>query len=364
MTGFDDFLRTLLFRKFCVGKVKFDFMEALLAVCITGVGFALRIAFPDSGLPHPLMFLAEWYLAVSGGVLVSRVSGRGRRGLYAYGILMILPTVVMDGTILGNSAGVGALICISALLFLESGAIWLFTILAGALLLWNVKYIGLVLVAMVLWKYKGLRFEQLAVLLVTGAARFVYSFHAWFGAGYTLTTFHWANIYEIVGREAMQGQLFDPVATVGCFVAVGLLLLGIWVFCQGEWKLTQTVDETSEDASARRNGVEIQMLPVLRLLLFFGLAAGYFLPYMDQTYGYLFCVLAVILVLVEPKEFFIAAALQIVTFAGYQECVNGESMMPMWVFAVLQLLVLMYLCVKLLKEAKVVDLCVRKNWNI
>ena len=39
MTGFDDFLRTLLFRKFCVGKVKFDFMEALLAMCITGVGF-------------------------------------------------------------------------------------------------------------------------------------------------------------------------------------------------------------------------------------------------------------------------------------------------------------------------------------
>lgn len=38
MTGFDDFLRTLLFRKFCVGKVKFDFMEALLAVCTTGVG--------------------------------------------------------------------------------------------------------------------------------------------------------------------------------------------------------------------------------------------------------------------------------------------------------------------------------------
>ena len=51
MTDFDDFLRTLLFRKFCVGKVKFDFMEALLAVCITGVGFALRTAFPDSGMP-------------------------------------------------------------------------------------------------------------------------------------------------------------------------------------------------------------------------------------------------------------------------------------------------------------------------
>ena len=344
MTGFDDFLRTLLFRKFCVGKVKFDFMEALLAMCITGVGFALRTAFPDSGMPDMRILMAEWYLAVCAGVLVKRMTGRVRKGLYVYGILMILPTIVMDGTIMGSNASIGALICICALFYLESGTTWMFTILAGALLLWNVKYIGLALVAMVLWKYKGLRFEQLAVLLVTGTARFVYSFHAWFGAGYTLTTFHWPNIYEIVGREAMQGQLFDPVATVGCFVAVGILLLGVWVFCQGEWKLTQTVDETTGDVSARRNGAEIQMLPVLRLLLFFGLA--------------------VILVLVEPKEFLLAAALQIVTFAGYQECVNGEPMMPMWVFAVLQLLVLMYLGVKLLKEAKVVDLCVRKNWNI
>ena len=32
-------------------------------------------------------------------------------------------------------------------------------------------------------------------------------------------------------------------------------LLGVWVFCQGEWKLTQTVDETSGDVSARRNAV-------------------------------------------------------------------------------------------------------------
>lgn len=88
MTGFDDFLRTLLFRKFCVGKVKFDFMEALLAVCITGVGFALRTAFPDSGMPDMRMLMAEWYLAVCAGVLVKRMTGRVRRGLYAYGIMV------------------------------------------------------------------------------------------------------------------------------------------------------------------------------------------------------------------------------------------------------------------------------------
>ena len=40
----------------------FDFLEALLAVCITGVGLVLRTSFPDSGMPHPLYLLAEWYL--------------------------------------------------------------------------------------------------------------------------------------------------------------------------------------------------------------------------------------------------------------------------------------------------------------
>ena len=77
----------------------------------------------------------------------------------------------MDGTIMGSNASIGALICICALFYLESGTTGMFTILAGALLLLNVKYIGLALVAMVLWKYKGLRFGQLFVLLLTGTAK-------------------------------------------------------------------------------------------------------------------------------------------------------------------------------------------------
>ena len=58
----DNFLRELLFRKFRIAGMTFDFLEALLAVCITGVGLVLRTSFPDSGMPHPLYLLAEWYL--------------------------------------------------------------------------------------------------------------------------------------------------------------------------------------------------------------------------------------------------------------------------------------------------------------
>ena len=72
---------------------------------------------------------------------------------------------------------------------------------------------------------------------------------------------------------------------------------------------------------------------------------------MDQSYGYLPCVLAIIYMMLVPGEFPVPMALQIVAFTGYQECFNGASMMPMAVFAVLQLLVILWLGAGLLRDA-------------
>ena len=320
----DDLLRAFLFREFRAGGFRFDFLEGLLAVCITGAGFLLRTPF-ETGLPHWPYLLAEWYLGVAAAVLVCRLTGSGRRGLLTYAVLMILPTTVADGTLLGGNACVGALLFVSALLFLgvkpEKEHPWLFTLATAALLLWSVRYTGLLFACLVLWKQKRLRAEQLLVLLAAGAARFVYAYRMWFRAGYSLVTFHWPNIYEIVGREAVQGQAVDPVALVGFFLTLGLMVLSVRLFSQGELR--------------RDKGEGVQ---ILMLFLFFGLAAGYFLPYMDQSYGYLYCVLAVILAMAEPKNFFVPVLLEIVCYAGCQECLNGVSMMPMAVFAVIQIL--------------------------
>ena len=38
----DETLRGLLFRKFHIGRLRFDFLEALLAVCITAGGGSIR----------------------------------------------------------------------------------------------------------------------------------------------------------------------------------------------------------------------------------------------------------------------------------------------------------------------------------
>lgn len=334
----DDLLRELLLRKFRVGKYSFDFLEALLAVCITGVGYLLRTPF-ETGLPHWLFLLAEWYAAFSGAALVWRYTGKRKKTIGTYSILLILPTVIADGTILRSNACGGAVILIAALLALQMEMRWLFTGAAAILLLWSVKYAGILFACMVLWQNKKLKNMQLLVLLAAGGARFVYAYRAWLNAGYTLVTFHWPNIYEIVGTASVQGQLIDPIAFVGLFLSLGLLTMAVWLFGQGEL--------------FGKGGPVKEQTVLLRLLLFFGLAAGYFLPYMDQSCGYLYCIVGVLYFMLAPGEFLVPMLLQIVAYAGYQECFNGESMMPMAVFSLIQFLLLAYLGSRLLEDAGV-----------
>lgn len=333
----DEALRSLLFRRFSLGPYVFDFLEGLLVVCITGVGYLLRTPF-ENGLPHWPYLLAEWYLAVAGAVLVWRLTGSRMRTAGAYGMLLILPTVIADGTILRGGASAGTLLFLCGLLFLISGHTWLFTAVSAALLLKSVSYVGILFACAALWQGRKLKSEQLLLLLAAGGARFVRSYCLWFQADYSVLTFHWPNVYEILGKEAVTGQLIDPAACVGVFLTLGLMLLFLRVLSFG--KPCQDITGT---------------------FLFFGLAAGYFLPYMDQSCGYLYAVLAVVYLMEHPGEFFVPLMLEIVCFAAYQELFRGGSMMPMALFSAILFLVIAWLGAKLLQEAEVIPLWKRKN---
>lgn len=341
----DDKLRGLLFKEFHVKSCRFDFLEALLFICITGVGYLLRTPF-ETGLPPWICLLAEWYTALAAAVLVWRATKSRRRALGTYAILLILPTTVAEGTILQGNGCVGALLFVCALLFLQQKKQWLFTLILSLLLLWSVKYIGILFACMVLWQRERLKAEHLLMLFLAGGARFIAAYHVWLGAGYMLDTFHWFNIYEIVGKEAVQGQLIDPGALVGLFLALGASILAVYLFSLG--------NSYGTDA-------EKEMRTCLQLVLFFGLLAGYLLPYMDQSYGHLYCILGVLYFMLSIKEFPVPMLLQIVVYGGYQECFNGVSMMPGAVFAAIQFLLILWLGVRLLQEAKIINLCRQKS---
>lgn len=341
----DQLLRDLLFRTFTIGSLRFEFLEGLLAVCITGAGFLLRTPF-ETGLPYWTYLLAEWYLAVASAVFVRRATKSRRRALGTYAIVVILPCLVAEGTILRGDACLGALLFVCALLFLEPASgnrcSWLFTIVTGGLLLWSVRYAGLLFACVVLWQKKRLDIRQLLLLLAAGGARFAYTYRVWLHAGYTLATFHWPNIYEIVGRETVQGQLVDPVALVGLFVALGLPVILLWLFSQGDTDRMEAVT-------------------VLRLFLFFGLTAGFLLPYMDQSYGCLYGVLGALYVMLAPREFPVGIALQFVVYAGYQEGFRESSMMPMALFAALQFVVICRLGIRALEDVTGVRILCRQK---
>lgn len=330
--GPDDWLCALLYKKIRIGGFSFDFLEALLAVCITGAGLLIRSGFED-GIPDWPYLLAEWYLAVSSAVLIWRLTQSRMKTMGTYGIVLLLPTLVAEGTILRGDACVGTLLLVCALLLYYENRTWMFTVLSAGLLLYSVRYAGLLLVCIILWQNRRLKFEQLAALLASGAARFIHSYRIWLGAGYSLETFHWPNIYEIIGKEAVKGQLFDPSALTGLFLALGLAVMFVYLFSLGS---------LSADTKT-----------CVELLLFFGLTAGYFLPYMDQSYGCLPCVAGVLYFMLSPREFLMPMLLQIITFAGYQERLNGESMMPMALFAAIQFLLIVRLGLRLAKEAGV-----------
>ncbi len=339
MKNVDDALRKMIFTRIRIGKRSFDFLEGLLAVCITVVGLLLRASF-ETGLPHWLYLLAEWYLAFASAALVWRLTGSRMRALGGYSILLVLPTIVADGTILRSDACVGALLFISALLLLESGHTHWFALAAAATLMLDARYIGLFFACIVLWRNRKLRAEELLLLLLAGIVG-MRGYRLWLWAGYTVNTFQWPNIYEIVGKAVVQGRLVDPAAMLGLFLTFALLIMAVWMLGMG------TIPDT----------------PVfrLRLFLFFLLAACYFLPYMHESCGYLPCILAVIYFLLDKCEFSVPMLLQIVTFAGYQENLNGESMMPMALFSALQFLVLAWLGVQIFQEAGVISLWNRKK---
>lgn len=349
----DEALRSFIFRRLRIGKYGFDFLEGLLAVCVTAAAYLLRTPF-ETGLPHWTYLLAEWYLAVAGAVLVWKLTSDRKRTVIAYGALLILPTVIADGTILRGNASAGAVLFLSALLFLIYGKTWLFTAVTAFLLLWSVRYVGVLFACAVLWQGRKLKSEQLLLLLAAGAARFVRAYRVWLGAGYTVLTFHWPNIYELLGKEAVVGQLMDPAAYVGIFLTLGLMLMFLWVLSSGKrW--------TGNEEAGLEHGEKQNLARLFRLFLFFGLAAGYFLPYMDQSYGYLYAILAVIYLMVEPAQFPVPLLLQIITFAAYQENFRGSSMMPMTLFSVIQFLLITWLGVQLLQEAEVIPVWKRKN---
>ena len=194
----DAYLRDLLVKKWNIGKFSFSFLDALLAVCITGTGVMLRlsvIGYTATDWDKISAMILEFLLAVWGGMIVYFYTGARLRAFLTYAVLVIYPSII------ANSA------------------------------LWNR---GSVFYA---W------FFLLSLYLLVKGARVRAGLSAAAGAVIALSrmrvstqnlTLGWPNLYEIVGKS----MFVDLYNRVSLLVLAGLLLTGIYLYIKKKVNLT------------------------------------------------------------------------------------------------------------------------------
>lgn len=296
----DEFLRTLISRKWRVGRLSFTFLDILLAVCITGTGVFLRlnvIEYTQTDVMKLAGFAAEFFLAVLCAVIVHHCTGSRNRAFLTYAVLAIYPTVIANGALWNRGTVFYAILLFAGLYFVLRG-----------------------------WKALGV------ISFLAGGAAAAYRVWCWVDSFRPalpgLLTRGLPNIYEIIGKR----MFADLFAWVSLLFLLGLLITAAYCFAKKRVKLTA-------------------MLAV-QLFLFLALLIPYFAPYMPAWAGYTADIAALLYCMCRLKRFYFPMLQLIVSYSAYANVINGETKLPMVLFSVIQLAMIACLGADIYRETK------------
>lgn len=294
----DEFLRNLIVKKWKVGELSFTFLDALLALCITGTGAALRstvIAYTPTNLWKMAAIVLEFALAALGGGIVYRYTGSRTRALLTYGVLAIYPTVAANGA-LWNINCIYYVILFFVGLYLYSRGQWI---------LGSASVLGGFLIAVYRMRSWWMMMDSYPSSLNRG----------------------WPNVYEIIGKTAF----VDLYEKVSLLFLLGLLLTLAYCFVKRKVRITPDL--------------------TLTLFLFLAMLLPYFAPYMPAWAGYTADVAALLYCMRRTDRFYLPMLHLIVSYSAYAYAINGETKLPMVVFSVLLFGMLVNVGVDVYREA-------------
>ena len=291
----DDFLRDFIVKKWKIGRFTFTFLDALLAVCITGTGIFLRLPIMTDYYDEKLRAIPlEYVLAVVCAAIVYRCTKSGSRAFLTYAILVIYPTIAANGALRNISSVYDAI-------FIFMG---FYLCLTGSRVLRAIGTVSILLGVLPLLFYNGWMLPFNAAL-----------------------SYGWPNFYEIIGKTAFI-DLFDKVFLL--FLA-GLLLTMLYCFAKKKIRITTDI--------------------ALQLFLFLAVLIPYFAPYMSTWDGYTADIAALLYFMRRKDRFYLPMLHLIVSYSAYAYMTNGETKLPMVVFSVILLGILVNVGVDLYREA-------------
>lgn len=291
----DDFLRDFIVKKWKIGSFTFTFLDALLAVCITGTGIFLRLPIMTDYYDEKLRAIPlEYVLAVVCAAIVYRCTKSGSRAFLTYAILVIYPTIAANGALRNISSVYDAI-------FIFVG---FYLCLTGSRVLRAIGTVSILLGVLPLLFYNG-----------------------WMLPFNVALSYGWPNFYEIIGKTAFV-DLFDKVSLL---VLAGLLLTLAYCFAKKKVRITPDL--------------------ALQLFLFLAVLIPYFAPYMPAWAGYTADIAALLYFMRRKERFYLPMLHLIVSYSAYAYMTNGETKLPMVFFSVILLGILVNVGVDLYREA-------------
>ena len=293
----DDFLRDFIVKKWKIGSFTFTFLDALLAVCITGTGIFLRLPIMTDYYDEKLRAIPlEYVLAVVCAAIVYRCTKSGSRAFLTYAILVIYPTI----------AAIGAIWNVNAVYYVILFFAGFYLYIRGFRVLgWISGLAGTAIALYRIWQWQMALSVAYPVSLSRG----------------------WPNFYEIIGKTAFV-DLFDKVSLL---VLAGLILTMLYCFYRKKIRITTDI--------------------ALQLFLFLAVLIPYFAPYMPAWAGYTADIAALLYFMRRKDRFYLPMLHLIVSYSAYAYMTNGETKLPMVVFSVILLGILVNVGVDLYREA-------------
>lgn len=139
------------------------------------------------------------------------------------------------------------------------------------------------------------------------------------------------NVYQLIGTDAFLLEYADA----GIWVTLCALMILLYVFAKKPYKMSDDL--------------------LLRMGMLLTMTVVFFLPHMHERYAILVDVLSIVYFFYEPKKFYIPVLTILCSFAGYTIYLAQITILPMYVYTIIFLLLMLNhatSCLKMMQQVE------------
>ena len=398
----DDKIRSLLTRHFKVRKIEFTTLDMLLFAALTGFALVMRYALRNVVAGDYKMFFEPWVAILreaGGGIkglaaefeyvdyttpyltilsfisicpflntlllmklvsiffdfvaafaMMAIVHDRTKNTTYAilgYGALLLAPTVVANGAMWAQCDIIFSSFVLWSVYFMLKDRPNISMIFYGIAFAFKLQTFFILPLFVILWmkgKVKLKHFLWVPVMYVVGMIPSliagksfwelisVYFFQANGAMDIYALSHKFPNIYQLIGTDTF---LFE-YADAGIWVTLGALMIFLYVFARKDYEMTGEL--------------------MLRMGMLLTMTVVFFLPHMHERYAILVDLLAIAYFFYRPEKFYIPLLTILCSFAGYTVYLAQNQILPMYLYAIVFMLLLFdhaVSCLKMIRRGAV-----------